>query len=105
MWLVHAAKEVNSQVISIDNKCDRVSYTLKVIKDLRLDNYVEVLYSDARNYKHYRENIVFMFIDGKKDEYHQYLNAAEKYFVPRALVPAHNTLSDAHKMKPYIEKV
>ena len=48
---------------------------------------------------------MFAFIDGKKDEYHRYLEAIEKYLVRNALVLAHNTLSDAHVVKPYIEKV
>jgi len=92
-------------VISIDNKHDRVEYVLRVMRDLKLNDYVEVLCEDAREYSHDRKDIVFTFIDGKKDEYHQYLDAIEKYLAPGALILAHNTLSDAHVIKPYIEKV
>ena len=105
LWLAHVAKEQNSKVISIDNKCDRVDYAVKVLKELSLDSYTELLCLDAKEYDHGKKDIVFVFIDGKKDEYHRYLEAIEKYLVRNALVLAHNTLSDAHVVKPYIEKV
>ena len=105
LWLVHAAKETNSYVISIDNKCDRVDYTKNVLKNLNLEDHVEILCTDAKNYDRGSKDIVYVFIDGKKDEYHLYLEALEPYLLPGALILAHNTLSDAHVIKPYIEKV
>ncbi len=105
MWLAHAVKETNSYVISLDLKCDRVEYALKVMRELQLSDYVEILCRDAKEYTRDEGDVVFAFIDGKKDEYHQYLEAIEKYLAPGALVLAHNTLSDAHVIKPYIEKV
>jgi len=105
LWLAHAAKETSSRVISIDNKCDRVDYTKNVLKSLNLEDYVEILCTDAKNYDHGSKDIVYVFIDGKKNEYHLYLEALEPYLLPGALILAHNTLSDAHLIKPYIEKV
>jgi len=105
LWLVHAAKETNSYVISIDNKCDRVDYTKNVLENLNLEDHVEILCTDAKNYDRGSKDIVYVFIDGKKDEYHLYLEALEPYLLPGALILAHNTLSDAHVIKPYIEKV
>ncbi len=105
LWLAHVAKEMSSRVISIDNKCDRVDYAKKVMKKLDLDSYTEILCLNAREYDHGKKDIVFAFIDGKKDEYHMYLEAIEKYLMRGAMVLAHNTLSDAHVIKPYIEKV
>ena len=105
LWLAHAAKETGSHVISIDNKCDRVDYARNALKALDLEKYTEIICADARSYVHGDKDIVYVFIDGKKDEYHQYLEALEPYLQPGALLLAHNTLSDAHLIKPYIEKV
>ncbi len=105
LWLAHAARETNSYVISIDNKCDRVDYTKNILKSLNLGDYAEILCTDAKNYDHGSKDIVYVFIDGKKDEYHLYLEALEPYLLPGALILAHNTLSDTHVIKPYIEKV
>ncbi len=105
LWLAHAAKETGLHVISLDNKCDRVDYALKVLKTLNLDDHVEILCIDAKSYDHGSKDVVYVFIDGKKDEYHQYLKALEPYLLPGALILAHNTISDAHTIKPYIEKV
>ncbi len=105
LWLAHAAKETGSHVISIDNKCDRVDYARNALRSLDLEKYTEIVCTDARSYVHGDKDIVYVFIDGKKDEYHKYLEALEPYLQPGALLLAHNTLSDAHVIKPYIEKV
>ncbi len=105
LWLAHAAKETDSHVISIDSRCDRVDYAKNVLEDLGLGRYVEVICTDARNYVHGGRDVTYVFIDGKKDEYHKYLEALEPHLQPGALLLAHNTLSDAHLIKPYMEKV
>ena len=46
----------------------------------------------------------YVLIDGRKDEYHKYLEVIENYLVSGALIVAHNTLSSTHVTKPYIEK-
>lgn len=105
LWLAHAARETGSHVISIDNKCDRVDYARNALRALDLEKYAEIVCTDARGYTHEDKDIVYVFIDGKKDEYHKYLEALEPYLQPGALLLAHNTLSDAHLIKPYIERV
>ena len=105
LWLAHAAKETGSHVISIDNKCDRVDYARNALRALDLERYAEIVCTDAKSYIHGDRDIVYVFIDGKKDEYHKYLEALEPYLQPGALILAHNTLSDAHLIKPYIERV
>ncbi len=105
LWLAHASRETNAHVISIDNKCDRVNYVLKILEDLNLNKYTDMLCTDATTYNRGRQDIVFAFIDGRKDEYHRYLEVLEPYLLPGALILAHNTISDAHIVKPYLEKV
>ena len=105
LWLAHAAKETGSHVISIDNKCDRVDYARNALRALDLERYAEIVCIDAKSYVHGGKDIVYVFIDGKKDEYHKYLETLEPYLLPGALILAHNTLSDAHLIKPYIERV
>jgi len=104
MWLGHAAKEVGAPVVSIDSRCDRVDYAKKIMGEVGLDN-VEVLCTDAKEYKQGEGEVVLAFIDGKKDEYHLYLRAIEPLLIPGAVLLAHNTLSNPDAIKPYIEKV
>ena len=105
LWLVHAAKETGSHVVSLDNNCDRIDYAVKVMRDLGLSNYVDILCIDAKEYDHGIRNVIYTFIDGRKNEYHKYLEAIKNYLVSRALILAHNTLSSTHVIKPYIKKV
>ncbi len=105
MWLAHAAREFSSYVISLDIKCDRVRRAQEVLNEVGLSENTEVLCADARSYTHAGTGVVLSFIDGKKDEYHQYLKSLERYLTPGSLVLAHNTLSDAHAIRPYIEAV
>ena len=105
LWLAHVAKETNSHIVSIDNNRERVEYASKVMEDLKLDRYVKILCCDGREYRHDGRDVVFVFIDGRKDEYHMYLKAIEKYLTPGAIITAHNTLSSAHEMTPYIKRV
>ncbi len=105
LWLTHVAMEYGSKVISLDSRCDRIEYTRNIMEDLGLTAYAELLCRDARNNTYEGYNIIYAFIDGKKDEYHLYLKSIEPYLDNRALVVAHNTLSSTHEMIPYIERV
>ncbi len=104
LWLAKAVSENGKMLISIDNKCDRVEEARKALSELGLSN-VKAVCGDARKY-HVDDNIVSLFIDGAKEEYHIYLENFEKNLVKYSLVAAHNTLlPHPHKVKEYIEKV
>ena len=105
LWLTHAAKESNSHVTTLENRIDRVNYVSKTMRDLNLDKYVNIVCCDAKEYNYRDKDIILAFIDGRKSEYHIYLEAMEESMAPGALIIAHNTLSSIHEMKPYIEKV
>ncbi len=103
LWLAHAAKEVGVNVISIDSNASRVAYAKKVLSELGLDN-AQVIHGDAKNYGFNEvSEATVVFIDGAKNEYLEYLKNVERVLASRALILAHNTLSDSYVMKSFLE--
>ena len=105
LWLAHAAKEVNAQIISLDNKYEHVDYARSVLREAGLSNYAEIVCMDEKNLTCKCSDITFIFINVRKDEYHKYLEAIEQRLSPGAIIMAHNTLSNAHEMAQYISRV
>jgi predicted O-methyltransferase YrrM len=105
LWLAHIAMEFNSRVISLDNNLLRVNYARDKMREIDLDRYVEIIYCDAKEYTHIGEDINLVFIDGKKEEYHRYLEVVERALTPGSIIIAHNTISSSHEMKPYLKKI
>ena len=105
LWLAHAAKELKARVTSIDVNCERVEFASNVMKELGLSEYVEVVCGDAREYGRSIKGIALAFIDGWKEEYHEYLEAIEHNLLPGSVLIAHNTLSSAPEVAHYLKKV
>lgn len=105
LWLAQAAMEYGSKVISIDNNCERVEYALRVFSELGLNNCTKLICRDGKEPLDNARDIIILFIDAKKDEYHKYLEAFEDKLTKGAMVIAHNTLSSSHEMVHYINMV
>jgi len=89
---------------SFDIKSDRIDYTKRILKDLELGSVCEIICSDAKRCS-IKEDIVFLFIDGLKEEYFDYLKSFEDKLIEGSLVLAHNTISHPYKMANYIKEV
>ncbi len=105
LWLAQVAKEVGTKVISMDINCERIERARTFLESIGLKNCAELMCVDAKEYRRGLRDVIYVFIDGWKDEYRHYLEALEPYLKPGALILAHNTLSDAHRMASYIDKV
>ncbi len=49
--------------------------------------------------------MLFLFIDGWKEQYYEYLRAFEAKLASGAMIVAHNTVSNAHSMPDYLSEV
>ncbi len=105
MWIAHAVMETGGFLLSIDNKCDKQDYIYDTLKKVLLHNHVDLICADAKDYKIPVNDIVLVFIDGKKDEYLKYLENIEDHLAEGAIIIAHNTVSHTHEVKDYLERV
>jgi predicted O-methyltransferase YrrM len=105
IWLAQVAKETESQIVSIDNNISRVEYASKAMRELGLNKYVEIIYGDAKKLDIKGRRFSIVFIDGRKEEYYQYLEKIEKNLIDGAMIIAHNTISSSYDMPDYIHKV
>ena len=105
MWIAHAVMETGGFLLSIDNKCDKQDYIYDMLKKVLLHNHVDLICADAKDYKIPVNDIVLVFIDGKKSEYLKYLENIEDHLAEGAIIIAHNTVSHTHELKDYLERV
>ncbi len=105
LWLAHACMEIGCRVVSYDVSADRIESARMFLKKLGLIDHVELVCSDARNPSDFADEVNLLFIDGKKDEYLDYLKVFEKYLIKGAVILAHNTISNSDLTANYIKHV
>ncbi|WFO75103.1 class I SAM-dependent methyltransferase [Desulfurococcaceae archaeon MEX13E-LK6-19] len=105
LWLAHACMETGCRLVSYDVSAERIESARMFLKKLGLIDHVELVCSDARNPRDFADEVNLLFIDGKKDEYLDYLKAFEQYLIKGAVILAHNTISNSDLTANYIKHV
>ncbi len=106
LWLAKAVEGTGCRLYSFDVEPERVSYARRALESVGAVDAVDIVCGDARaSSSRVSEGVVFLFIDGHKEEYYEYLRAFEDKLVSGALVVAHNTVSNAHDMPDYLREV
>jgi len=105
LFMAYACRETGCRLLSFEVREDRARYVESVLRELGLDECTEIVIADAKSFDLGSRDVVLAFIDGAKEEYHEYLLNLEKFLTKRAIVLAHNTLSHPHLVSKYIELV
>ncbi len=105
MFLAHACAEAKTELISIEVREDRASYVSKALESVGLSKVANVVVGDAKTVDYGSKDVTLAFIDGKKEEYHEYLRNLENFLAPQATLLAHNTLSHPHLVANYLARV
>ncbi len=109
LWLAKALvdSDADGRVYSVEIREDRVEGAKAYLKRAGLNDFVEILLGDAKDVIP-RLNVTFdvVFIDGKKEEYFDYLMAVEPKLKMGGLLIAHNVMAPSpHKLQRFFKEV
>ncbi len=105
-FLAKAARKTKGKVITIEQGKDSVNKALNNLQKMKLNKFVEVKVGDAIEIlKKLNKKLDFIFIDGKKREYLNYLKLILKKLNKNCIIIAHNVISHKDKVQDYLNFV
>ncbi len=106
LWLAKAVKEVGGKLVTFEVDEGKARDAETFLKKVDLLDAVEIVIDDfCRAVDAIQDKISILFIDGRKEEYHRYLQMAKRKLAKGSLVIAHNTVSHPHLVSEYLVEV
>jgi predicted O-methyltransferase YrrM len=115
LWMVKGLIDSGSKgkMYTIDPNLDRIERAnffinrASKINDLGKPlNFVKIIHGDAlKVIPKFTFDVDFVFIDGSKNEYVQYLKALENRLRPGSVVTAHNVISHRERLEDFLKEI
>jgi predicted O-methyltransferase YrrM len=85
----------------LEEKADLARETFKITS---LENVVELVIGDAREYLQNYQNVAFCFLDAEKEDYYDYYEKVVSNLVTGGLLIADNVISHKAVLQPMLER-
>ena len=110
LWFAKAIADSGCRgcVYTFEISEERAKVAIGFIRRAGLGKYVKVVVGDVRDYisKLGIDEVDILFIDAKKEEYLEYLNAVRPYLRDGALIIAHNVIAPKpHELSDYLKTI
>jgi predicted O-methyltransferase YrrM len=103
IWLAMAARKVAGKVITFEFVPEKVRDLVSNLQKSGLIQYVQIIPDDAnKRLGELNEEIDFVFLDGRKNEYLQQLKLLEPKLNSGAIIAADNVISHKHALEDYL---
>jgi len=104
MWLALACKELGRKLITFEVLEEKAKIARETFKITGLENVVELVFGDAKEYLQNYKNVAFCFLDAEKEDY---LDCYEKIIpnlVKGGILVADNVISHKEVLEPMLER-
>ncbi len=106
IFLAKAAKKTGGKIITIEPEKESAQRALKNLKQARLNKLVEIKQGNSLEIlKTMDKKFDFVFIDGMKRDYLNYLKTIRKNLNKNCVIAAHNVISHKEKVQDYLNFV
>jgi len=103
LYLSLACRLKNARLISFENSIDKGRLAEDTFRLAGVDDIVELVIGDARDYLNDYRDIAFCFLDADKDIYRDCYDLIVPNMVAGGLLIADNVISHADQLRPFIE--
>lgn len=104
MWLALACKELGRKLITFEVLEEKVKIARETFKVTGLEDMVELVKGDAREYLQNYKNIGFCFLDAEKEDYLDCYEKVVPNMVSGGILVADNVISHKDILEPMIER-
>lgn len=104
LWLALAAREKNRKVITFELLEDKIKLARETFLESGVNDIVELIEGDARQFIDEYDNISFCFLDAEKEDYGIYYDIVIPKLVEGGLLIADNAINHYESLKPMIER-
>jgi predicted O-methyltransferase YrrM len=104
MWIVLACIEKGTKIKTFEILGEKIKLAKETFQQTKIENYVDLIEGDARDYLKEEKNISFCFLDAEKEVYSDCYDLIIPNMVRGGLLVADNAINHYKTLKPMIDK-
>lgn len=104
LWLALACKEIGRKLMTFEVLEEKARLARETFKVAGVDEVVELVIGDAREYLQNYRNISFCFLDAEKEDYYDCYEKVIPNMVSGGLLVADNAISHKDELKTMLER-
>jgi predicted O-methyltransferase YrrM len=104
MWIVLACIERGCKITTFEILEEKIRLAKETFQQSKLENYVDLIEGDARDYLNEEKNVSFCFLDAEKEVYEECYDLVIPNMVKGGLLVADNAINLYDVLKPMIDK-
>ena len=104
MWIALACIERGCKITTFEILEEKIRLAKETFQQSKLENYVDLIEGDARDYLNEEKNISFCFLDAEKEVYEACYDLVIPNMVKGGLLVADNAINLYDVLKPMIDK-
>ncbi len=105
MWLALACKELGRKLITFEVLEEKVKIARETFKVAGLEDVVELVSGDAKEYLQNYKKVAFCFLDAEKEDYLDCYEKVVPNMISGGILVADNVISHKEVLEPMIERV
>jgi predicted O-methyltransferase YrrM len=105
LYLALACREVGSRLVTFEVLEEKVRKAEETFRLAGVEDVVELVHGDAREYTDSLKDIAFCFLDAEKNLYREFYDIIIPYMVTGGLLVADNVISHADVLQPFVDHV
>ena len=104
LWITLVCKLIGNKIITFEILEEKIILAKKTFQQTDMEDYVELIEGDARDYLKNYKNIAFCFLDAEKEVYEECYDIVIPNMVKGGLLIADNAINHYETLKPMINK-
>lgn len=104
LWIALACKYKGIKMKTFEVLKEKIQMAKETFKITNMNNFIELIEGDARNYLEDYKNIAFCFLDAEKEVYEECYDLIIPNMVKGGLLIADNAINHYETLKPMIDK-
>ncbi|MFX1364956.1 MAG: O-methyltransferase [Promethearchaeota archaeon] len=104
MWIALACKLIGNKIITFEILEEKAKMARETFKLTNLEEFIELIQGDAREYLPNYNNISFCFLDAEKEVYEDCYDLLIPNMVKGGILVADNAINHYETLKPMLDK-
>lgn len=104
LWLALAAETLGRHITTFEVLPEKVELARQTFQAAGVEDFVELIADDARNYIEKYQNIAFCFLDAEKEAYGEIYEMVVPRMVKGGILVADNAINHRETLQPMLER-
>ena len=104
LWIALACKLLGTKITTFEILKEKINLAKETFRETDMENYIELIEDDARNYLKDLKSIAFCFLDAEKEVYEECYDLVIPNMVKGGILIANNAINHYETLKPMLDK-